>query len=223
MLRWTYGRTMILLIGGLGVLALAAQADSAQPPLLAQQVGRPSKADLLTHCQQRSTCRAKLDAAQKGQRLAIPRPMDQAPSAVSVYLTPLNWKVLSPYSDVELHGVVYADGRHILHHAGYNLILDINGEHKPFVRMNFTAPASAFYVLNVRASSAAAKLRHHSGGPIIEQWASGSGAGSAPCSAGGILCDYVTIEYLQQGSHKFYFYSTTHPYTFYSASIESYP
>lgn len=214
--RRVYVRTAILLIGGLGVLALPTQADTAQPPLTAQEVGRPSKLELLTRCQQRPACRAKIDAIQKGQKPAAPRPMVQAQSAVSVYLTPRIHAVLSPYSDVELHGVLYAGGRYIFR-QDYRLLQDDSSERRPFVAMNFTAPASAYYIINVRASNAAAKLRHISGGAIIETWASGS----APCSAG--ICDYVTIEYLQQGAHKFYFYSPTHEYTFYSASIESYP
>ncbi len=212
-----HSQIAIFIAGVLWALALAAQADSAQTPPLAQQVGRPSKVELVTRCQQGTACRAKLERAQKDQRPAIPRPMPHAQSAVSVFLTPQYWKVLSPNSDVELHGVVYAGGRHILHNQGYAVTNNANGDYKPFVRINFAAPASAFYIINVRAGNAAAKLRHQGGGPIIETWA----YGSAPCAAG--ICDYVTIEYLQQGAHKFYFYSPTHEYTFYSASIESYP
>jgi len=211
-----HGQMAILIAGILGVLVLAARADSEQPAPLAQQVGRPSKVEMLTRCQQRPACLAKLQAAQRDQRPAIPRPMPQAQSAVSVYLTPQIWKVLSPNTDVALHGVLYAGGSYIFR-QDYRLLQDASSEQKPFVTMNFTAPASAYYIINVRASNAAAKLRHQQGGPIIEEWA----FGSAPCSAG--ICDYVTIEYLQQGAHKFYFYSRTHEYTFYSASIESYP
>jgi len=283
-LRWNYGRTVILLIGGLGVLALAAQADSAKPlrpaataqspegaqlkqlPAPAQQVGRPSKAELLARCQQRPTCRAKLEAAQKGQKPATLRPAATSPSpevqqlkklpapvqpvtprrfqrgtslwslngllawlnplrppvaeaqaGVSIYLTPQNPYVRVPDSHLRLYGIHMFPGNY---HLTPNVtVLSTTTENKPFVYIEFSAPASGWYIIDVRASSAAAKLLHGSGTSqsIIETWA----AGSVPCSAS--ICDYATMEYLQQGFHYFYFYSPTHVYTFYSVSIESYP
>ena len=77
MLQWKHGRTVILLIGILGVLALAAQAFSAKPlrpaatgpspeaaqlqqfPPAAQQVGRPAKTDLLAQIG-RASCRERV-------------------------------------------------------------------------------------------------------------------------------------------------------------------
>jgi len=286
MLRRNYGRTVTVLIGGLGVLALAAQADSAKPlrpaatsqspeeaqlkqlppAATAQQLGRPSKADLMTRCQQRPTCRAKLEAAQKGQKPATVRPAASSPSpeelelkklpapakpetprrfqrsglrlwprngllawlnpfrpkvaeaqaAVSVYLTPKNSEVSPPYSALHLYGVTQSPSYYYFNHTfttGYT-----NAENKPFVLILFSAPASGWYIIDVRAAYAIAKLRHQSGGPIIETW----DAGAVPCSAPGI-CDYATMEYLQQGSHYLYFYSPTYYFYFYSVSIESYP
>lgn len=283
MARWTHGRTMILMIGLLGGLALATPADPAKPlrqaargpspeeaqlkqlPPPAQQVGRPAKADLLTRCQQRPACRAKLEMAQKRQPPATPRPAATSPSpvelelkklpppvqpvtprrfqrgarglspmdgllawlnpfrlpqaeaqtAVSMYLTPQNWVVSSPYSYLGLYGVIY-DATYYHFHAGYSTPWSAV-ENKPFVRTLFTAPASGWYIIDVRATSAAAKLRHQYSGPIIETW----DAASVPCTGG--ICDYATMEYLQQGAHYFYFYSPTTSYLFYSVSIESYP
>jgi len=282
MLRWNYGRTMILLIGGLGVLALAAQADSAKPlrpaataqspeeaqlkqlPPAAQQVGRPTKAQVLSLCQQRAGCRAKLDIAQKGQKPATVRPAATSPSpeevelkklpapatpvtprrfqrsglglwsldgllawlnpfrptvaeaqaAVSVYLTPQNRSVASPYSTLILVGVYYWGPYYFS--PGYNIGHPVS-ETKPYAATNFTAPVSGWYIINVRAGNAAAKLRHYPSNLIIETW----DPAAVPCSYGS--CDYATLEYLQQGYHTFYFYSPTHGYNFYSVSIESYP
>ncbi len=285
MLRWNYGRTMILLIGGLGVLALAPQADSAKPlrpaattpspedaqlkqlppPASPQQLAKPSKAELMSRCQQRPTCRAKLEVAQKGQKPATARPAATSPSpedlelkklpapatpetprrfqrsglglwpldgllawlnpfrpkvaeaqaAVSVHLTPQNPYVASPSSSLALYGVVY--------NGSYFFPLYMNtyrapSENRPFAQTAFSAPVSGWYIINLRASSAAAKLRHYPSNLIIETW----GPAAVPCSAGGV-CDHLTIEYLQQGYHTLYFYSLTHQYYFYSASIESYP
>lgn len=213
MRRRRYVRTLILLIGSLAVLVLATRADSAPPPPLAQQVGQPSKTELLTRCQQRPACRAKLDLAQKEQRPGAQR---LAQSAVSLYLTPQIHMALSPYSNVELHAVLYAGGRHILNSGRYRDTTATHSKGRPFVAINFTAPTSGFYIINVRAGNAAANLLRGLG-TIIETWASGS----ASCSAG--ICDYATMEYLQQGAHKFYFYSLWDTYQFYSVSIESYP
>jgi hypothetical protein len=230
MLRRSHVRTVILLIGGLGVLALVGQADSAKPlrpaatvqspeeaqlkqlPPPAQQVGRPSKAEVLARCQQRPACRATLDAAQERQRPATPRPVAEA-SAVSVYLTPQNRVVSSPSSSLHLLGVDYW-GPYTF--SPYYATSSPTTENKPYVLTYFTAPATGWYIIDVRAGSAAAKLRHHSG-PIIETW----DLGSVPCSGG--ICDYVTMEYLQQGFHGYYFWSPTKSYSFYSVSIESYP
>lgn len=284
MLRWNYARTVFLLIGGLGVLALAAQGVLAKPlrpaatsqspeeaqlkqlPPAAQQVGRPTKAQVLSLCQQRAGCRAKLDIAQKGQKPATVRPAATSPSpeelelkklpapatpvtprrfqrsglglwsldgllawlnpfrptvaeaqaTVSVYLTPQNPLVASPYSYLYLYGVSYSPSRSYYFSSSYSTG-NPGAENKPFVYTVFTAPATGWYIIDHRAGSAAAKLRHPYGGGIIETW----DAGSVPCAAG--ICDYATMEYLQQGVHYFYFYSPTHGYYFYSVSIESYP
>jgi hypothetical protein len=278
-------RTVILsigLIGGLALLALAVQADAAKPlrqaatgpspeetqlkqlPAPAQQVGRPSKAELLGRCQQRPACRAKLDMAQKGQKPAIIRPAATSPSpeeldlrklpppatpvmprrfqrseldlgpwdrllawlnpfhppvaeaqsAVSVLLTPQNRYVASPYSSLSLYGVGYWGSYYLS--SSFSTVTP-SAENKPFAWTVFVAPAPGWYIIDVRAGSAAAKLRHQSGGSIIETW----DVGSVPCSGG--VCDYATMEYLQQGGHSFYFYSPTSHYYFYSVSIESYP
>jgi hypothetical protein len=289
MLRWNYARTVILLIGGLGVLALAAQADSAKPlrpaatsqspeearlkqlPPPAQQLGRPSKADLMTRCQQRPACRAKLDMAQKGQKPATLRPaatgpspeelklkklpapatpvtprrfqrsglnlwpldrllawlnpfrpaVAEAQSAVSVYLTPQNPMVASPFSFITFNGVMVGLGGLYSFYSSTIITDSPNTENKSYVYIYFTAPATGWYIIDVRASYGAAnvpaKLRHQNAGPIIETW----DVGSVPCTAS--ICDYATMEYLQQGVHSFYFYSATHPYNPNSVSIESYP
>lgn len=297
MVRRSHMRTVIFLIGGLAVLALAAQGVLAKPlrpaatspspegaqlkQLLApaQQVGRPSKSELLARCQQRPACRAKLDAAQKGQKPATVRPAATSPSSealelkklptpatpvtprrfqgsglglrplngllawlnpfrppvaeaqqvkqltpmiaastrVSIYLTPQNPYIRVPDSHLRLYGIHMFPGN--FHSTPNVTVPSTTTENKPFVYIEFSAPASGWYIIDVRASSAAAKLLHGSGTSqsIIETWA----AGSLPCSAS--ICDYATMEYLQQGFHYFYFYSPTHVYTFYSVSIESYP
>ncbi len=100
-------RTVVLVIGGLAVVAVAALADAAKPvrppttvespevvqhkqlPTPAQQVGRPSKAELLARCQQRPACRAKLEAAQKGQKPPTVRPAATIPSREELELKKL--------------------------------------------------------------------------------------------------------------------------------------
>lgn len=286
MLRQGYVRTAILLIGGLGVLALAARADSAKPlrpaatgpspeeaqlkqlPAPAQQVGRPAKADLVSRCQQRPACRAKLEMAQKGQKSATPRPAASSPSpeeqefrklpppaqpvtprrfqqsgpgpwpwdrllawlnpfrppvaeaqaGFSVYLTPrdhlvVSYGYLSIWGSV-MHGTTYL-GTYILYPNYTTPARSV--ENKPFVETSFQVPATSWYIIDVRASNASTKLYHYPSQSVIETWP----AGSVPCA--GFVCDYVTAEYLQQGSHYFYFYSPTNSYSFHSVSIESYP
>ncbi len=239
-------------------------AQDIAPP--AQQLGRPAKTELVSRCQQRPVCRAKLDMAQRGQRPVILRaaatspsplelelrrlpppatpviprrfqrsglglwpahgllawlnpfrpPVAEAQAGVSVYLTPQTPYVPSPASSLTLWGVTtsgYYDFR-----PDFSTPFPL-AENKPFVSAIFEAPASGWHIIDVRAGSAAAKLRHQADGPIIETW----DVGSVPCNATGTSCDYVTAEYLQQGHHAFIFYSATSDYYFYSVSIESYP
>ncbi|MGH7412487.1 MAG: hypothetical protein ACREJ6_15710, partial [Candidatus Methylomirabilis sp.] len=142
-------------------------------------------------------------------------PVAEAQSAVSIYLTTQNRYVASPYSYLNLYGVDYFG--YYLFSIGNSTSAVFNAANRPYVYTYFTAPASGWYIIDVRASHAATKLRHQSSGPIIETW----DLGSVPCAGG--ICDYVTTEYLQQGVHHFYFYSLTQSYQFYSVSIESYP
>lgn len=138
----------------------------------------------------------------------------EAQTAVSVFLTPQNRWISSPYSVLSLYGVNYWGSYHL---SGSYSTTSAAAENKPYVYFRFNAPATGWYIFNFRASNATLNLRHNYSGPIVETW----NAGNVPCT--GNQCDYVTAEYLEQGSHYFYFYSKIHNYYFYSVSLESYP
>jgi hypothetical protein len=76
------GLGMLLVVQGVVAKPLRPAATGPSPeeaqlkqfPASVQQVGRPSKADLLARCQQRPVCRAKIEGAQKGKKPATVRP-----------------------------------------------------------------------------------------------------------------------------------------------------
>lgn len=291
MLRWNVGRTVCLVLGGLGVLGLVVQADSAQPlrqaaraespdepqrkqarpPASPQRLAKPSKADLVALCQRQPACRAQLVAAQKGQKPATVRPaaagpspeelelkkllppatpgtprraprsglgvwpldglvawlnplgprMAEAESAVSVYLTVQHAAAGSNY--LSLHGVTKNANDPYVWLLASVTTGSANAENKATVQTRFRAQTSGYYIIHHRASSAAAKLRHNHGGPLIGDWAPGSVPCSPQLGAGIDFCDYVTVEYLEQGRHDFYFYAPGTHCLFASVSIVSYP
>jgi len=276
---------MLLAAGVMGGLALFAQGVPAKPQLPSAagpspqaarvakvppppQPGRPSKAELVSRCEQRPSCHAKLELALKGLPPAIVRPAASGPTrqelelrklpalkpppvprrfqrnalrfgipdgllawfnpfhlpaaeaqprGVSLYLTPQNPE--GPGTLLEMDGI-FCRGIYCYFGSGTRTA-DPDYENGTGAHVEFTAPAAGWYIVDFRGSRAPAKVRHQSGGPIIETWEQVG----APCEADGI-CHYLTAEFLQPGSHTFYLYVTPSwavSLYFFSASVESYP
>jgi hypothetical protein len=135
-----------------------------------------------------------------------------AQSAVSINLTPGG-----PYrsgSYMALSGVrVYTENRFYVYRRdsfpGY-----ANAENKPHVYLRLQVPATGTYFVSVQAGRGKAKMRHQSGGPIIDTW-------DFTAQPYGTY-DYLTAEYLEQCVHSFYFWPDDSSFYIYSASLESY-
>jgi len=85
----------------------------------------------------------------------------------------------------------------------------------PYLSMYFNAPSTGWYILSFRATRAAASLRHDYSGPILETWDFMSEPNG--------WYDYVTIEYLAQGSHTFVWWGTQGWPHLASVTITSFP
>ncbi len=135
-----------------------------------------------------------------------------AQSPVSIVLTPGG-----PYigSNLQLLGVrVYYNDRFYLSSTdrGYN---SANAENKSHAYIKFYVPSTGDYLINISAGRGKAKLRHQSGGPIIDTW----DFRNVPYGT----YNYLTAEYLAQGNHYFYFWPDDSGFYIYSVSLESYP
>lgn len=139
--------------------------------------------------------------------------MAQAQTDVSIRLTPCNKRhslagiafsgVDLPFSNPYARFVPLTKTR-----ASYTNYL-------PYLSMYFNAPATGWYILSFRATRAAASLRHQYSGPVLETW----NFMSEPNG----WYDYVTIEYLAQGSHTFVWWGTEGWPHLASVSITSFP
>lgn len=135
-----------------------------------------------------------------------------AQSAVSINLTPAGPSTSGAY--MFLYGArVFYNSMYYL--SSFDSWSYANSENKPYVYLRFSVPATGTYLVNVQASRGKAKMRHQSGGPIIDTW-------DFSAQPYGIY-DYLTAEYLEQGYHYFYFWPDGVSFYIYSASLVSYP
>ena len=138
-----------------------------------------------------------------------------ADSGVSIHLTPGSG---SARSTMELWGATVRNGNHFSLNSGYKFVSPLPkvvAENRPFAFLHFWVPATDTYLVNVRASSGSAKLRHFSlGQPETFHFPKNHT----------IMRDYLTAEYLGKGEHYFYFWAdANHHITIESATLESYP
>jgi hypothetical protein len=146
----------------------------------------------------------------------------EAQPGVSVYLTPQNTGAL-PGPTLELDYPVCGSlrwGNPFCTFAPAVKTGDPDFEGAPGVLAELVAPAARWYIIDFQAAalSTPIKLRHQSGGPIIETW------DRAVCDAS--TCNYLTAEFLQQGQHNFYLYVPGiygPEWVFWAVSMESYP
>jgi len=137
-----------------------------------------------------------------------------AQSPVSIVLTPGDPVTSNSY--LTLYGArVYSNDRFYLYSGdpGYN---STNAENKSHAFFRFYVPSTGDYLINISASKGKAKLRHQSGGPIIDTWDFMGLPWGPPYN-------YLTAEYLAQGYHYFYFWPDNSGIYIYSVSLESYP
>jgi len=92
-----------------------------------------------------------------------------------------------------------------------------NSQNKSYAYYKLIVPTTGTYLLNVQAGRGKAVLRHQPDGPIIARWDF-----MAPPYRP--VHDYITAEYLAQGSHGFYFGPIGRTdIQIWSVSLESYP
>jgi hypothetical protein len=137
----------------------------------------------------------------------------QAQSDVSIYLTPCNKR--HSMAGLQFHGVELPFSNPYARFVPYTKTNRANTDYKPYLTVHFKAPATGWYILNFRATRAAAKLRHQYNGSIIETWDFMSQPNG--------WYNYATIEYLAQGSHIFLWWGTQGWPHLSSVNISSFP
>jgi hypothetical protein len=213
------------------------QRNRMPPPLA--NLPAPSTTGLLDACSKQPGCRQQLDAVQQGQK-PTPRPAAPPPATLptphgeilptdplvfslfnlfgpaiahaqtpfSVVLTPSNPSVASGQLYIH-YGSHMSDGRHLIQGFVNNIPSGYTEGH-PYVMLQFYAPSTAWYLIDIQGSNVGngtvAKMRHLHDGPIIATW-DFSTLPSNPC-------DYVTVQYLQAGFQHFYFWLSGNGYTF---------
>ena len=143
-----------------------------------------------------------------------------AQSTVSVHLDPQNSRSGSgtPYSRMYGYGVNMISPTQFQLNGYYSFSIGSSTytENQPYVLLLFKAPAEGHYIIDFEGSRSKTKLRHNWFGPIIETW--------DLTAQSSYRSNYVTMEYLEQGFHYFYFWPDGNSVLYvYSVDITSYP
>ena len=95
-------------------------------------------------------------------------------------------------------------GVHSAYYSWYSMSLSTFGTFKGYVYFRFNAPTTGWYILDVYASGRNRATLLKSGSEIVATWDFGSSTSR--------WNDYVTMQYLQAGSHYFSFYPAFNKY-----------
>jgi len=107
----------------------------------------------------------------------------------------------SPYGYIGLYGV-YA-GSNLGYFGLFNNSSSTSYswvENKPYVMLVTKIDQAGYYLIDIEASYSILKLRHQSGGPILEIWDLSKGCGST-------VCHYQTVDYYAAGSQYWYLWA----------------